>query len=127
MFGRECFAQHSTARRGRSVMSKALVLGAAALALSVGAASAQVGYPGYDYGGATVPLYGYAAPGYGYADTAGARENRQTRLRAAPRLGIIEPCIPSPAKAPPSGPGSDCRPLRLLASSGKPACLQPMD
>jgi len=41
-------------------MSKALVLGAAALALSVGAASAQVGYPGYDYGGATVPLYGYA-------------------------------------------------------------------
>ncbi len=51
-------------------MSKALVLGAAALALSVGAASAQVGYPGYDYGGATVPLYGYAAPGYGYAATA---------------------------------------------------------
>ena len=51
-------------------MSKALVLGAAALALSVCAASAQVGYPGYDYGGATVPLYGYAAPGYGYAATA---------------------------------------------------------
>ena len=51
-------------------MSKALVLGAAALALSVGAASAQVGYPGYDYGGATVPLYGYPAPGYGYAATA---------------------------------------------------------
>jgi bifunctional non-homologous end joining protein LigD len=25
--------------------------------------------------------------------------------RAAPRLGIIEPCLPSPAKAPPSGPG----------------------
>jgi len=24
---------------------------------------------------------------------------------AAPRLGIIEPCLPSPAKAPPSGPG----------------------
>ena len=55
-------------------MSKALVLGAAALALSAGAASAQV--PGYDYNGATVPLYGYAAPvtdlappayGYGYA------------------------------------------------------------
>jgi hypothetical protein len=51
-------------------MSKALVLGAAALALSAGAASAQVGYPGYDYVGATVPLYGYAAPGYGYAATA---------------------------------------------------------
>ena len=55
-------------------MSKALVLGAAALALSAGTASAQV--PGYDYNGATVPLYGYAAPvadlaapayGYGYA------------------------------------------------------------
>ena len=51
-------------------MSKALVLGAAALALSVGAASAQVGYPGYDYGGATAPLYDYAAPAYGYAATA---------------------------------------------------------
>ena len=55
-------------------MSKALVLGAAALALSAGTASAQV--PGYDYNGATVPLYGCAAPvadlaapayGYGYA------------------------------------------------------------
>src|SRR5262249_23803150 len=49
-------------------MSKALVLGAAALALSAGATSAQV--PGYDYSGAVVPLYGYAAPGYGYAATA---------------------------------------------------------
>ena len=50
-------------------MSKALVLGAAALALSAGAASAQV--PGYDYNGVTVPLYGYAAPpAYGYAATA---------------------------------------------------------
>jgi len=27
------------------------------------------------------------------------------RERAAPRLGIIEPCLPTPAKAPPSGPG----------------------
>src|SRR5215831_4091390 len=27
------------------------------------------------------------------------------RERAAPRLGIVEPCLPSPAKAPPSGPG----------------------
>ena len=56
-------------------MSKALVLGAAALAVSAGTASAQV--PGYDYYGATVPLYGYAAPvadlappAYGYAPTA---------------------------------------------------------
>ena len=56
-------------------MSKALVLGTAALALSARAASAQV--PGYDYNGATVPLYGYAAPvadlappAYVYAPTA---------------------------------------------------------
>ena len=27
------------------------------------------------------------------------------RLRTRPRLGIIEPCLPSPAKVPPSGPG----------------------
>jgi bifunctional non-homologous end joining protein LigD len=27
------------------------------------------------------------------------------RERTCPRLGIIEPCLPSPAKAPPSGPG----------------------
>jgi ATP-dependent DNA ligase len=27
------------------------------------------------------------------------------RERVAPRLGIIEPCLPSPAKAPPTGPG----------------------
>ncbi len=27
------------------------------------------------------------------------------RERTHPRLGIIEPCLPSPAKAPPSGPG----------------------
>jgi bifunctional non-homologous end joining protein LigD len=27
------------------------------------------------------------------------------REYVAPRLGIIEPCLPSPAKAPPSGPG----------------------
>ena len=26
------------------------------------------------------------------------------RERTRPRLGIIEPCLPSPAKAPPSGP-----------------------
>ena len=55
-------------------MSKALVLGAAALTLSAGASSAQV--PGYDYNGATVPLYGYAAPvadlaapDYGYGNS----------------------------------------------------------
>jgi bifunctional non-homologous end joining protein LigD len=27
------------------------------------------------------------------------------RERTRPVLGIIEPCLPSPAKAPPSGPG----------------------
>jgi ATP-dependent DNA ligase len=27
------------------------------------------------------------------------------RERTGPRLGIIEPCLPSPAKAPPCGPG----------------------
>jgi ATP-dependent DNA ligase len=27
------------------------------------------------------------------------------RERPRPGLGIIEPCLPSPAKAPPSGPG----------------------
>jgi len=64
-------------------MSKALVLGVAALALSAGAASAQVVYPGYGYApsygygyagyngyAATAPLYDYAAPAYGYAATA---------------------------------------------------------
>lgn len=50
-------------------MSKALVLGAAALAISASAATAQVYVsPGYGYG---APLYDYAAPpAYGYAATA---------------------------------------------------------
>jgi ATP-dependent DNA ligase len=30
---------------------------------------------------------------------------RMLRLRSRPGLGFIEPCLPSPAKAPPSGPG----------------------
>jgi len=49
------------------MMSKALVLGAAALALSAGTASAQ-GY-GYGYGydnGYGAPVADLAAPGYGY-------------------------------------------------------------
>ena len=59
---------YSTARRGRLVMSKAIVLGVAALALSAGAASAQYVTPGYGYGyGYGAPLYDYAASGYGYA------------------------------------------------------------
>ena len=66
MSGRKASAQHDD---GEMVMSKILVLDAAALALSAGAASAQA--PGYDYNGATVPLYGYAAPpAYGHAATA---------------------------------------------------------
>ena len=57
-------------------MSKALVLGVAALVLSAGAASAQganyvypnSGYAPYGYGDApTAPLYDYAAPAHGYA------------------------------------------------------------
>jgi hypothetical protein len=54
-------------RRGRLVMSKALVLGAAALVFSAASASAQV-YPTPDYGYAepvadlAVPADGYAAP-----------------------------------------------------------------
>src|SRR5215468_3925063 len=70
MSGRKLSAQR--ARRGRSVMSKALVLGAAALALSAAGASAQVYVsPGYGYGyGYGAPLYDYAAPSYGYAATA---------------------------------------------------------
>ena len=53
-------------------MSKALVLGVAALALSASGASAQVYVsPGYGYGyGYGAPFYDYAAPGYGYAATA---------------------------------------------------------
>src|SRR5215469_4865631 len=70
MSGRKLSAQQ--ARRGRSVMSKALVLGVAALALSAAGASAQVYVsPGYGYGyGYGAPLYDYAAPAYGYAATA---------------------------------------------------------
>src|SRR5262249_11456139 len=65
-----------TAQRGRLVMSKALVLGGAALALSAASASAQVYVsPGYGYGyGYGAPLYDQAAPvadlappAYGYA------------------------------------------------------------
>src|SRR5215471_14558384 len=33
------------------------------------------------------------------------RSTMSLRERTRPGLGIIEPCLPSPAKAPPSGPG----------------------
>jgi len=72
MFGRKLSAQH-----WEIGMSKALILGAAALALSAGAASAQVYVsPGYGYGYGA-PLYDFAAPvadiappAYGYAPAA---------------------------------------------------------
>jgi hypothetical protein len=84
-------------------MSKALVLGAAALALSAGAASAQVGYPGYDYVGATVPLYGYAAPGYGYAATAPlynyAAPGYGYAATTAPLYNYAAPAYAAPATA----------------------------
>ena len=88
-------------------MSKALVLGAAALALSAGTASAQV--PGYDYNGATVPLYGYAAPvadlaapgyGYGYAAPAYAAP-----AQAGTTIIIVTPGSAPAYAAPPVASG----------------------
>jgi hypothetical protein len=38
------------------------------------------------------------------------------RERTRPELGTIEPCLPSPAKAPPSGPGWLHESERSLAS-----------
>ena len=78
-------------------MSKALVLGAAALALSAGTASAQV--PGYNYNGATVPLYGYAAPGYGYAARA-PLYNYAAPAYAAPAQAGTTIVIVTPGPAP---------------------------
>jgi hypothetical protein len=78
-------------------MSKALVLGVAALALSAGAASAQV--PGYDYNGATVPLYGYAAPAYGYGAPAPLYNYAAPPVYAAPPIYAVP--------APLYGPGYD--------------------
>ena len=92
-------------------MSKALVLGAAALTLSAGAASAQV--PGYDYNGATVPLYGYAAPvadlaapayGYGYAAPAYAAP-----AQAGTTIVIVTPG--SAYTAPPVASGYATQPI----------------
>jgi hypothetical protein len=71
-------------------MSKALVLGAAALALSAGTASAQAMYPSYG----TAPLYDYAGP-------ASATPNGYGPLIYTPRLYIPSPAFP----APPAEPG----------------------
>jgi hypothetical protein len=51
------FAQHA---EGEMVMSKTLILGAAALALSAASASAQSPMPGYGYA-APAPVYNYSA------------------------------------------------------------------
>lgn len=84
-------------------MSKALILGAAALALSAGAASAQVyGSPyGYSYG----PLYDYAAPvadlapsAYGYAAPA-PLYNYAAPAYAAPAAPGTTVIIVNPAPA----------------------------
>jgi hypothetical protein len=50
-------AQHA---EGETVMSKTLILGAAALALSVASASAQSSMPGYGYAD-PAPVYNYSA------------------------------------------------------------------
>jgi hypothetical protein len=63
-------------------MTRALIVGAAALALSAGAASAQVYVsPGYGYG------YGYAAPLYDYAApaTAGTTVHFDDRFHFKPQ------------------------------------------
>ena len=96
-----------TARRGRFVMSKALVLGLTALALSAGAASAQVYVsPGYGYGyGDGAPLYDYAAPvadlappAYGYAPPAPVY-NYAAPAYAAPAAGGTTVIIVTPGPA----------------------------
>src|SRR5437763_1966881 len=63
MYGRN--VRTAQARRGRFVMSKALVLGAAALAFSAASASAQI-YTSPNYGYAE-PVADLAAPADGYA------------------------------------------------------------
>jgi|SRR6516164_726903 len=87
-------------------MSKALVLGAAALALFASAATTAMaqngpatggqppvaggagGYPGYGYGyGYAAPLYDYGAPAYGYTATAPLYNY------AAPAYGYAAPAV----------------------------------
>jgi len=85
-------------------MTRALVLGAAALAFSAGAASAQAVYPSYDYGpygygyNAPAPLYDYAGPAssapvptapHGYGP-----------LIYAPQLYVPTPAFPVPPAEP---------------------------
>lgn len=75
-------------------MSKALVLGAAALALSAASASAQAVYPGYGY-----PPYGYSyAPfGYGYAAPAPLYDyGSSLRLWVRLHTRVLEPRLLDP-------------------------------
>jgi len=78
-------------------MSKALVLGVAALVLSAGAASAQAVYPSHDGYKATAPLYDYAGP-----VSPGAGPPRgYGPLIYTPQLFAPTPAFP----APPTEPG----------------------
>jgi hypothetical protein len=94
---------HSTRE---NAMTRAQVLGAAALALSTGAASAQGVYPSYGYGpaplhdyAAPAPLYDYAGPGLPAPVHAAPHGYRP--LIYAPQLYALTPAFP----APPAEPG----------------------
>ena len=86
-------------------MTRALVLGAAALMLSAGVASAQQAvYPRYGYGPygyyrVTAPLYDYAGPAS--AAPAHAGPHRYGPLIHTPQLYAPTPAFP----APPAEPG----------------------
>ena len=82
-------------------MTRALVLGAAALMLSAGVASAQQAvYPSYGYGPygyyyrVTAPLYDYAGPAS--AAPAHAGPHRYGPLIHAPQLYAPTPAFPAP-------------------------------
>jgi hypothetical protein len=112
--GTRSSAQHD---KGEMVMSKILVLGAAALAVSAAAASAQTymtpgyGYAPYGYGyAATAPLYDYAAPAYGYAAPAFGYE-----------YGGTPPAI---AQNPPPSGGY---PPPAVGAAGNPATYAPLE
>ena len=106
-------------------MSKALVLGAAALALFASAATTAMaqngpatggqppvaggagGYPGYGYGyGYAAPLYDYAAPAYGYTATAPLYNYAAPAVAPAQGATTIVIVTPAPAyTAPPVASG----------------------
>ena len=110
-------------------MSKALVLGAAALALSAGAASAQV-YPGYGYNGATVPLYDYAAPAYDYAATTPLYDYAAPAYAAPATAGttviIVMPAPAHTARSVYAAPQVYTAPPVTTGYYGAPAVSQPI-